>query len=83
MLEIIDEQIQLKGAGSAAAASDVRSAVPSAEPSYALFRWGAEGKVIFIFTCPDDAPVRAKMLHAASRVDKASTAPAPCGTRRG
>lgn len=67
VLEIIDEQIQLKGAGSAAAASDVRSAVPSAEPSYALFRWGAEGKVIFIFTCPDDAPVRAKMLHASSK----------------
>ena len=127
VLEIVEEQVVLKGSGTAAAASDVQAAVPSSEPSYCLFRWGAEAKVrlaaslpsaarapvhqgcspalprlsprssfvsccrtvshpqhapcthhalhahpcacqiLFVFCCPDDAPVRGKMLHASSK----------------
>mmetsp|Transcript_1990 Transcript_1990/g.3904 ORF Transcript_1990/g.3904 Transcript_1990/m.3904 type:complete len:338 (-) Transcript_1990:110-1123(-) len=67
VLEIIEEQIILKGSGTAAAASDVQDALPAREPSYCLFRWGDDAKVLFIFCCPDDAPVRGKMLHASSK----------------
>ena len=129
VLEIVNEQVVLKGSGSAAAASDVQAALPSSEPSYCLFRWGTDAKVLFaaplpsaacahvhqdcspgrrqdplsypaavpsvhtpctmhhapctrharamhapcacqvlfVFCCPDDAPVRGKMLHASSK----------------
>ena len=58
VLEIVEEQVVLKASGAAAAATDVQAAVPSSEPSYCLFRWGAEAKVRLAASLPSAAHAR-------------------------
>mmetsp|Transcript_24830 Transcript_24830/g.78756 ORF Transcript_24830/g.78756 Transcript_24830/m.78756 type:complete len:119 (+) Transcript_24830:766-1122(+) len=44
------------------------SVLPAAEPCYALLRHSSEGApLLFLYSCPDGAAVRAKMLHASCK----------------
>lgn len=50
----------------------LKALVP-AEPCYCLYRWPHEREaapttaLVFLYICPEDAPVRAKMLHASTK----------------
>ena len=58
-----------------APATPVAALVPMlpAEPCYCLYRWTHEREgssktsVLFMYLCPEEAPVRAKMLHASTK----------------
>ena len=67
VLEIVDEQVVLKGSGTAAAASDVQAALPSSEPTYCLFRWGSDAKVRFAASLPYAACAHMLDIKAAAQ----------------
>jgi len=52
---------------------DLVAALPAAEPCYALFSYAHERAgspctaVVFLYVCPEESPVKLKMLHASSK----------------
>jgi len=71
ILAIDREQVVLKASAPPAEPAALAAMLP-AEPCYCLYRWShsraAEGSaVVFMYMCPEDAPVRGKMLHASSK----------------
>ena len=72
-LSIEGETIALRRAEADLPLASLAAALPTDEPSYCVFRWaherdgGAVAPVLFVYMCPEDAPVRGKMLHASSK----------------
>ena len=60
-------------APAAAAPASVQALLPPAAPCYVLYRWAHErngasaSSVLFLFMCPEDAPIRDKMVHASTK----------------
>jgi twinfilin-like protein len=67
-LELAKETIELVSTSSKAAPSDLQ--VDPAEPRFLVFRWEHEhngesfDSKIFVYSCPDAAPVKAKMMYS-------------------
>ena len=68
--------VQRASAPSAAPSCDeVRALLPAATPCYVLYRWAhskpdggeAAPAVLFLYVCPEESPVRSKMLHASTK----------------
>ena len=72
-LSIEGETIALRRAEADLPLASLAAALPTDEPSYCVFRWAHErdgaavAPVLFVYMCPEDAPVRGKMLHASSK----------------
>ena len=72
-LSIEGETIALRRAEADLPLASLAAALPTDEPSYGVFRWAHErdgaavAPVLFVYMCPEDAPVRGKMLHASSK----------------
>ena len=73
LLAIDKETIVCKASAPAGTPQDVAALLPAAEPCYCLYRWKHDREgvsataVLFAYFCPDEAPVRLKMLHASTK----------------
>jgi twinfilin-like protein len=82
VLAISDERIVLKTSAAHCPPSGVAAHLPASEPCYCLYRWehdrdGASSwAVLFLYMCPEDAPVKSKMLHASSKAPVVQSLPA-------
>jgi len=70
-VDVKTEKVHLKSTKSTVAASELTSLLPNDAPRYALLRH--EGNVVFIFSCPDNAPARHRMIFASSKQNVVDT----------
>jgi twinfilin-like protein len=72
LLSIDGETLTQRGRAESVGVAEVKALLP-AEPCYCLYRWSHErdgaqnSALLFLYICPEDAPVRAKMLHASTK----------------
>jgi twinfilin-like protein len=74
VLAIEDELVVSRATAEAApAAGELAARLEASSPCYVLYRWAHEraaaatSAVLFLYMCPEDAPVKQKMLHASSK----------------
>uniref|UniRef100_A0A7S4B3L4 ADF-H domain-containing protein n=1 Tax=Chrysotila carterae TaxID=13221 RepID=A0A7S4B3L4_CHRCT len=74
VLTIARETIELIDTPTEANASALQPMLPQRAPAYLLYRWAhtppageATATPIFLYCCPEESPVRAKMLHASTK----------------
>jgi len=73
VLSIREEQTVLNRAAATATVADLVLALPQAEPCYALFNYAHDhggnscNAILFLYVCPEESPVKQKMLHASSK----------------
>ena len=75
VLGIEGEHVVLRESAAVASASDVVAHLPPATPCYVLYRGdtgvhspsSGMGAVTFVYICPEETPIRSKMLHASSK----------------
>ena len=73
VLAIEGETVVQRASAAAATLAEVQKLLPTAAPCYLLYRWAHEREgsstsaCLFLYMCPEDAPVRAKMLHASTK----------------
>ena len=74
VLAIANERITLQATAAAGTPpTGLAAHLPAAAPCYCLYRWSHEREgaaasaTLFLYMCPEDAPVRGKMLHASSK----------------
>jgi len=73
LLSIQAEQVVLRSAAPTATVADLVGALPPSEPCYALLNYAHERDgapcmaVVFLYVCPEESPVKLKMLHASSK----------------
>ena len=73
VLAIDKETIVCKASAPQSAPAGVGALLPANEPCYCLYRWAHERagasatSVVFAYFCPEESPVRLKMLHASTK----------------
>lgn len=73
VLAIEGETVGCLASQPAADAAALGGLLPAASPCYVVYRWAHErdgapaSAVLFLFVCPEESPVRAKMLSASSK----------------
>mmetsp|Transcript_2519 Transcript_2519/g.4267 ORF Transcript_2519/g.4267 Transcript_2519/m.4267 type:complete len:337 (+) Transcript_2519:34-1044(+) len=73
VLAIADETIMYQWSQAQAFPDNLSTLLPADSPCYCLYRWKhthadeEAAAVIFIYCCPEESPVRAKMLHASCK----------------
>ena len=72
VLAIEGETVVQLASAATATLEELRKLLPTASPSYVLYRWShvkaneAASEPLFIYMCPEESPVRSKMLHAST-----------------
>lgn len=73
LLSIQDEMTILRSSAARASTADVAAALPVGEPCFMLFSFSHEHEgslcnaVVFLYACPENSPVKKKMLHASTK----------------